>query len=192
MLRCLLFFILFFASSLSLGSLYFEPIVGYGKGSANTTVLSGGTTASSNEVYVSPSLGFKFGYFAEYVYLALDARYSMVNFMGGSSNSSPALTNMGLSLGWDWNLPIRTFFGFDFRADSNIYKARTTGVGQRIGIGYYLNLKTLVSLEFVNFKTSGTAGTADIEVGGSYTLLTFSFPIEFTYPETSWKDKVRQ
>lgn len=185
-------FLLFFHSSVTMASMYFEPVVGYGLGTAKTTVQSTTTSSSNETAYISPSIGFKFGYHVDYVYVILDARYSIINIADASIGASPSMTNLGVAVGWDWNLPIRTFIGFDIKADSLILGERTTGTGQRLGIGYYLNLNTLMSLEFVTFKTTGSAGSVDLEMTSSYSLLTFSFPLDFTYPETSWKDKVRQ
>lgn len=67
-----------------------------------------------------------------------------------------------------------------------------SGGGSRFAIGYYLNIETLLSLEFVKTALGGEFGSLDIDATYSTTLVTFSFPIEFIYPQTKWKDKVRQ
>ena len=175
----------------SFANMYFEPLVGYGLGSSSLSIEGASTTSISSSSYVSPSVGFKFGYFVEYVYAVLDLRYSILNITQTSSGSSPGLTNIGLSVGWDWNLPIRTFIGIDLRASTTIAETNLSGTGTRFGIGYYLNLDTLLSLEFAKSKSTGTSGSTDVEASISYTMITFSFPFEFNYPETSWKDKVR-
>ncbi|MCB0355760.1 MAG: hypothetical protein KDD40_02075 [Bdellovibrionales bacterium] len=181
-----MFFFIFFCSQNIFASMYFEPVAGYGKGTSDLN------TAKAN-TYISPSVGFKFGYFVRYVYLVGDIRYSVLNITEESSDSSPGVTSYGIGVGWDWNIPIRTFIGFDLKASTSINGNSFSGSGQRIGIGYYLSLNTLLSIEFVSQKmTFETSSSTEIDFNNSQTLLTFSFPVEFMYPQTSWKDKVRK
>lgn len=168
--------------------MYFEPIVGYGKGSTSLSA----TTDGSYSTYTSPSVGFKFGYFVDYVYVVTDFRYSIVNLSGLPAGSSQAQTNIGIGLGWDWNIPIRTFLGLDLRVSSNVFGTTLSGGGSRYAIGYYLNMDTLLSLEFIRAALGGDAGSLEIDASYTTTLVTLSFPIEFLYPQTKWKDKVRQ
>ena len=165
--------------------MYFEPVVGYGTGSYKNS--SGGGTTDS---VVSPSVGFKFGYFVRYVYLVADARYTIINAKESVAEGSPALTSYGVGIGWDWNLPIRTFFGLDINSSMTVQDSKISGSGKRFALGYYLSLNALLSLEIVSHKLSDD--NSGIDVTATQTLITFSFPIEFVYPQTSWKDKVRR
>ncbi len=183
--------IILFSQSI-FASMYFEPIVGYGNGTANITVESTSTTTTSSKSFIAPAIGFKFGYFVKYVYLVMDARYSLQSLGEATTGSTAPLTNLGVAIGWDWDIPIRTFFGMDTKADTTINGTSAPGTGSRIGLGYYINLETLVSLEFVTSKSTTTIGTSDVSASYSHTMVTFSFPFEFIYPETSWKDKIRQ
>ena len=188
MFRASLIFCILLISNSVFASMYFEPVVGYGFGSSKIST----TSTSSADAYLSPSVGFKFGYFVKYVYVVTDFRYSILNIKESPSESSPALTNMGLGIGWDWNIPIRTFIGIDFRASTTISDNSLSGSAQRFALGYYLDLDTLLSLEFISSKMSADVSGTDIEFTYSQTMVTFSFPIEFMYPQTSWKDKVRK
>lgn len=187
MIKASLIFIILLVSSLSQASMYFEPTVGYGKGSAKVSTSS----ELSADTYVSPSVGFKFGYFVDYVYLVADVRYSIINVMELPTSSSQTHTNIGVGVAWDWNLPIRTYLALDLNTNANIEGSNLRGSGTRFGLGYYLSLNTLLSVEFVSTKFTGETEVVDVEATYSTTMITFSFPIEFIYPQTSWKDKVR-
>lgn len=71
-----------------------------------------------------------------------------------------------------------------------VQDSKISGSGKRFALGYYLSLNALLSLEIVSHKLSDD--NSGIDVTATQTLITFSFPIEFVYPQTSWKDKVRR
>lgn len=197
MLKTLLLYVFLFAAAPAYASMFFEPLVGYGKGTLKYSEVQGSTIEdeASPPVYLSPIVGARFGYFVDYVYITADVRYGIFNVQDASTNSSPYITTMAISLGWDWNLPIRTYFNFDIRSEFDYGSVNYSGSGQRFGIGYYLNLDTLLSVEFASasasYEYTSNNVTYNRDINYNYTMLVLSFPIEFIYPQTSWKNKVR-
>jgi len=171
--------------------LYLEPYIGYGTSrvsvSNQTSQLSILKTA-----YVGPALGAKFGFFYDYLYLTFDFQTTFYNVSDQNSDSHLGSSNFGFGIGWDWNIPIRTFFTLDTTATLKTSTGSISGTGSRIGLSYYLDINTIISLIMQSSKgsvTDATNGTTDMSL--STTMITFSFPLEFVYPRVSWKERAR-
>ena len=174
--------------------LYFEPYIGYGYGTIKENSTTSGSTSNTydSSTIIWPSLSAKFGFFYDYIYLVADGRYSVIHTKEQTTESSIPLVNMGVGIGIDFNIPIRLFYILDTSANITVNDRATKATGSRLSIGYYINLEALISVEMMNATASIENGSTTIESKISGALLTVSFPFEFLYPRTSWKEKARQ
>ena len=174
--------------------LFFEPYLGFGSGSMETSTTTGSSTTAtkfSGDASIGPAVGGKVGFFYDYLYLALDMQYSLFSVEGLSTNSTYSLTRTGLGIGFDINLPLRIYYSLDTSVTLKSPNATIETSGSRFSIGYYLDLNAILSLVFATASGSSTTATGAVDASLNSVMLTFSFPMEYLYPEASWKERTR-
>ncbi len=170
-------------SSLAQAEMFFEPTVGYGNGSYTA---GSGSTSLDYSTFVGPSVGAKFGVFYDYLYLVADIQYSLVNAKTLTVGSSIPIYQAGFGIGIDLNIPIRLFYSMDTNSRVMAAGGSIAASGSRMSIGYYLDFNIIVGLQLSSVSGDGDDASFNMK------MITFSFPLEFIYPQTSWKEKTRK
>ncbi len=155
----------------------FEPSLSLNNGGYAGRITGSNTIADGTEVstsYTNFSGGFRYGITREYIHVtAVVDGYLLMN-----SNDQNIDTNMefqgnvGIGLGYEWNIPLRTYvvLGLPFSSfELSYFYSESFLVGMKL---------TRMEMEF--------AGT---EVAYNSYGLTVSFPIEFEYPTYWWRKR---
>ncbi len=181
------------ASSWAVG--YFEPNISYSQGSYGIKATS---TVDDTLSTQGLTLGARFGGVYDYLYLVLDAKATFMNFAKGDStfftdDDTSVFISAGAGIGVDWNIPIRTTLTMDLNNSVSPFDVDFSASGYRAIVSYYFNPDFLINFEYqamdqtANSELSGS--TVETEQTLTVISVGISFPFEFTYPQTSWKNK---
>ena len=186
----IIFLILFF-SQISPGRTIVEPSFSLGTGSLSAEVDAGDSTLFTgndqqvNAEFTTGSLGVRYGVVRDYIHVTgvLEGHFitgsaSSADVTTGSNPQeveveSDFVTNIGVGIGWEWNIPLRTYLiiGFPFMGAE---------------IDYFFSENILIGFRF-NRMTFDFGGP---DVGFNTFSATVSIPIEFDYPSNWWRKKI--
>ncbi len=174
----LIFLSLIFTTNLSLASTIFEPSLSLTNGSFAGRIEGSSTIAAGTPIeatYNTFSGGFRYGITREYVHLTAVVDAFLTSLSTGQAGVNTDLdfqTNIGLGIGFEWNIPMRTYI---------IIGAPHSA----LEMAYFFSEKMIVGFRYSRL-TMDFAG-ADLTVNTYGVAL--SFPIEFEYPDNWWRKK---
>ena len=161
----------------------FEPNFGLGLASFAGRIAGAENIVTGQEVeidYTTYNLGFRYGITRRYINVTAVVEgygWSMSTDRNEEEVTDMFIGSVGLGIGYEWNIPIRTYavIGMPFSSAE---------------ISYFFTESFLVGFKATRLSDVKFDG-ADLNVT-TYGL-TISFPIEFEYPEnwwrqTDWKD----
>ena len=170
-----LIFILLLLPGFSFAKTIFEPNLGLTTGSfnGNLTGSINSTLANSNveATYTSLNAGFRYGITREYIHVTAIAEGYITQISGLNEptstveESTETQFNLGLGIGYEWNIPLRTYviIGFPYSG---------------LELSYFISNSFLVGFKYTRLDI----GFADVDINVNTYGLTVSFPIEFDYP----------
>jgi hypothetical protein len=172
-------FLLLIQFSLTAGArTIFEPSLSVNNGGFAGAIEGSDLLADGTQIeatYSSLSGGFRYGITRDYIHVtaAVDAYlFTSTTNREDVEMNTQFVTNVGLGIGYEWNIPMRTYviIGFPFSS---------------IELSYYLSEGFIVGLKATRMELE-YAG-ADLAFN-SYGL-SVSFPIEFDYPTYWWRKR---
>lgn len=178
--------ILFFTQT-SFAKTIFEPTLSLGSATGAATVkteLLGSTTADGGGSLAS--FGFRYGITRDYIHLTgiLEGMY----FLPGDSDMKANFTGfVGLGLGWEWNIPIRTYL------ITGAIEFDTDYMASGVELSYFISEKMWLGVRYLQYKAgvssniSGASVEADVQA--NFVSVILSYPFEFNYPD-HWFRKV--
>ena len=177
-----LFILLFFLPQGVFAKTIFEPHLGLTRGLyqdkiAGSSDLTNG--AGVEAAYTSFTLGIRYGITRRYIHVTGFAEGTFSNVDGIEIENTTTLPdqvktglqtlfNVGLGIGYEWNIPLRTYV---------LIGNNATG----IDLSYYFSSGFLLGIKFNRLKTTIADFNGNVNTFG----LAMSFPIEFEYP-TNW------
>ncbi len=168
----------------------FEPSVSLGSASGSiSTVASDLSGQNANFSATAANFGARYGITRRYVHVTAIIEGTLWK---SDQDSGVEFTPFGgLGIGWEWNIPIRTYFlvgAFEFDTDF---------ASGGVELSYFFSDSMWLGLRYLNMKSKLdpiTIGTTDVDVEASMNLisLVLSFPFEFNYPDhwfrkTEWE-----
>ena len=187
-MRHLLIFLLCFPV-FSHAKTIFEPNLGLNYGAFSERISRSDQLATGTEVsavFTALNAGFRYGITRRYMHVAAVVEGYLINVSGltatsgGSAVSTAGVatdtifeTNIGLGIGYEWNIPLRTYI---------ILGSPFSG----LELSYYFSDTFTLGLKYTQMS--------DIEfAGGEVDVSTFgvavTFPIEFNYPDHWFRKK---
>lgn len=187
-----LLIILLWLPSFSFAKTIFEPSLGLGVGSLSDTISGSDSLTTGTQVeatYSALNAGFRYGITRRYIHVTAAVDAYIINVSGlSASNTAGAVdvsgvgtdtqfeTNIGIGIGYEWNIPLRTYIiiGSPFSS---------------LEISYFFSDSFLLGFKMTRMAELDLAG-ADVDVNTFGLALTF--PIEFNYPDhwfrkTDWE-----
>ncbi|OFZ19437.1 MAG: hypothetical protein A2Z20_05165 [Bdellovibrionales bacterium RBG_16_40_8] len=158
---------------------FFEPNIGVSW--AEAKVDDSNKTSNS----VGPSGGFLFGSRYDWVYLYLNATASF--FTSTDTSNSFYQYLYGIGFGWDLNIPVRMLFGIERGIVGGSGSDSLKGNGFRGSLSFPLGKSYFLDLQYHYIDYSESIVNEDVKASVAQYLLSLSFPIEFFYPEKSWR-----
>lgn len=168
-----------------------EPSLSLGMGSISTKIQNATNIPNDTQInasYTTLSGGVRYGITRDYIHVTGIVDGYLVN-MGkatqtidgtatdfapedGIKTGSTFKANIGLGIGYEWNIPLRTYviIGFPFSSAE---------------VSYYWNESMLVGLKYTRMEMD--FGGTDLAINNFGVAV--SFPIEFDYPSHWWRKK---
>lgn len=202
-MKIIYFLLPLFVSQGAWATTIFEPSVSLGSGGGSITTTNATTSTNTNASVqtFTGAVGFKYGIAREYMHVTGILEGHFVGGTEGNASSTTGSTTTsvasatqsnflgfgGFGFGYEWNIPLRTYFivgAFDFDTDF---------LSGGVELSYYISDSTWLGLRFINQKSQivQRIGTTDTqaEMSLNRVSLTLSFPIEFSYPNHWFRKK---
>lgn len=172
----------------------FEPSVSLGSGSGDVSGTIANTAVSGSTSALVGNFGFRYGITRRYIHVTAMLEGAML--AGGDTTEAVFTGMLGLGIGYEWNIPLRTYLfagAYDFDTDF---------VGGGIEVAYMVSESMWLGIRAASFKTEAkqgietTPGTTQTVNNAQFDLTTISlvvtFPFEFNYPDhwfrkTDWE-----
>lgn len=167
--------LLLFCPQVLLAKTIVEPSLSLNSGSYEGKAL-GGLFTSETDIsasYMTLSAGLRYGITREYIHVTAVADGYLINLDSPNVDASTEFQgNIGVGLGYEWNIPLRTYIiiGVPFSS---------------LEVSYYFTEKMMVGLRYNRMTVE--FGGLDLNVN-TYGLA-LSFPFEFDYPGHWWRKK---
>lgn len=174
-----LLILLLWTPSFSLAVTIFEPSLGLTTGTfkgkvAGSNLFPSGTEIESTQTTFNA--GIRYGITRRYIHVTGILEGHLVNSStqaanGGSDDSETSFQpNFGIGVGYEWNIPLRTYLilGFPFSS---------------VEMSYYVSEKFLVGLKYNRLEIEVAGADLSVNTFG----VTVNFPIEFNYPDHWWR-----
>lgn len=169
--------ILLFCAQQAWSKTIFEPNFTTTHGSFAGTINGSSSIANGTNVettYTMFSGGFRYGISREYIHLtAVIDGY--VSHLGTNQNVDTSLkfdANYGLGIGWEWNIPLRTYIILGFPHSA-------------LEMSYFYNETMLIGFRYTRLSMD----FAGVDLAVNSYGVTLSFPIEFDYPDHWWRKR---
>jgi hypothetical protein len=166
----MLLILILICPQLLLARTIFEPNVSLNGGALDRTVNGVGTVKAD---YTSLQGGLRYGITREYIHVTVLAEGYYLNTSSDQLTTDAKFkTNLGIGVGYEWNIPIRTYItlGFPFSSAE---------------VSYYYSEKMTIGLRYTQLKVEVGSSKLDVNTFG----VAVSFPIEFDYPNYWWRKK---
>lgn len=175
-MKKVLIFLIFFPQGVWAGTI-FEPNMslqygGFAGDIQGSDLLTDGTPV--NISYTSLSAGFRYGITRDYVHVTavVDGYAFMSSNDVNVESAIQFVPNVGIGIGYEWNIPLRTYvvIGFPFSS---------------LEVSYYLTEKYLLGFKATRMEMEFAGADLEFNSFG----LSFSMPIEFEYPSHWWRKR---
>ena len=184
-----LLILLLWVPSTAFSKTIFEPSLGLGVGAFTGSVTGSGTVTTGTKVELQTtnfSAGVRYGITRRYIHVTAVGELHYINSSGDAytednlGNKTPisgeleldngVKGNFGIGIGYEWNIPLRTYviLGFPFSS---------------LEISYYFSDAILIGLRY-NRMELGVAGS---NLNANTYGVAVSFPFEFNYPDHWWR-----
>lgn len=180
-MKTLVFLIFFIASSVGHTIALIEPSLSLGQASGDSIANSTNQTLEGSATVAN--FGLRYGVARKYVHLT---GIFEGNFIQSDGQDMQFVPMAGVGLGWEWNLPLRTYIIMA------AYGLTDDQAGMGAELSYEFSKNFWVGLRFMQVRGVVREVRNNAEVDATLKLdniaLTMSFPFEFNYPETWFKE----